>query len=739
MDQDLPQHAETNDDKESNSFVNCPLCEHSCLPTKLREHLIEAHIEELKLKEINMISEEAINCNWGTNTRNEAAAVITSAGVLPVEELKTSNNVIPLAASRFSIVATEGNIKSNVVEKTTPTTNTVDFGICNEIVGNSHSVHAVDDSIHKNLQMQAIRGVLHKPSCGLEASGPFEHPQPQIKQTEVELLDGKQKNVGLIIHIPHPSTTPTETKPTKDSLNGSMIHFPEPSTKPTQTKPTKDSMYEASQPFEPESQIKQTESHIQIRHWGESSESDEGDGIESESNSDFESNNTKSEPQIQLRYAGRTQIQQKIKAKGVQYNQIVNKTEPEEPHIPIQHWGEPDSYEEDSSDSEIEDAESEPQIKQTKTQGSQIQQLIEAQEQQLNQKQAQTPDQTNKQTNQKQNWDKSGAEFSPGTEEALVSKWQRKMGRRYNILVAKKSMFNNDWLGAKFETTLESHSGHHFVSMMGEQCVYKLLEIVGGPEIASFNKYELKEILDQIPEDARFVCARLNDISQEVESALISKWTRKMGPSYDIIVAQILLGEHATSQNGDHLISMTGYSSQRIYKLLQIVGGPEILGVSKSKLEEILGQMPGHTKFVCGCPKATPPDSDSALISKWGSKMGPSYNIIVAQKSRFETNLGFVEVGGTTQNGHYFVSMKYDYGEQHKYELLEIVGLNELSGVSKSELEVILDTMPEDAKFVCGLPKATRYDITTTMEGGFVTSYLKKKMEMFYNKVINIF
>ena len=42
------------------------------------------------------------------------------------------------------------------------------------------------------------------------------------------------------------------------------------------------------------------------------SESDEGDGIKSEIDSN-------SEPQIKPRYAGRTQIQQKIKAEGVQY------------------------------------------------------------------------------------------------------------------------------------------------------------------------------------------------------------------------------------------------------------------------------------------------------------------------------------------------------------------------------------------------------------------------------------
>ena len=109
--------------------------------------------------------------------------------------------------------------------------------------------------------------------------------------------------------------------------------------------------------------------------------------------------------------------------------------------------------------------------------------------------------------------------------------------------------------------------------------------------------------------------------------------------------------------------------------------------------------------------------------------MGDSYNIIVAQKSRFKTVLP----GGTSQNGHYFVSMKYGYGEQHKYELLEIVGLKEPSGVSESELEVILDLMPEDAKFVCGLPKDTRYDITMKQELAL------KKMKVSNRKVIHIF
>ena len=131
--------------------------------------------------------------------------------------------------------------------------------------------------------------------------------------------------------------------------------------------------------------------------------------------------------------------------------------------------------------------------------------------------------------------------------------------------------------------------------------------------------------------------------------------------------------------------------------------------------------------------------------------MGPTYNIIVAQKSRFKQILP----GGTSQNGHHFISNKYGNAElhkyAHKYELLEIVGLKEPSGVSKSELEVILGLMPEDAKFVCGLPKATTYDITTSLgtpENPFPEfpgrssterESTPKKMELTHNKVKTFF
>ena len=40
--------------------MNCPLCEHRCLPIMLRKHLFRAHSKDLNLEEINMVFEEAI-------------------------------------------------------------------------------------------------------------------------------------------------------------------------------------------------------------------------------------------------------------------------------------------------------------------------------------------------------------------------------------------------------------------------------------------------------------------------------------------------------------------------------------------------------------------------------------------------------------------------------------------------------------------------------------------------------
>ena len=62
-----------------------------------------------------------------------------------------------------------------------------------------------------------------------------------------------------------------------------------------------------------------------------------------------------------------------------------------------------------------------------------------------------------------------------------------------------------------------------------------------------------------------------------------------------------------------------------------------ILDFSKTKVEEILHQMPGDAKFICGCPKATENDPEPVpkpvpepeTTSKWQRSMGPSYTKVI--------------------------------------------------------------------------------------------------------------
>ena len=57
--------------------MNCPLCEHRCLPIMLRKHLFRAHSKELNLEEINMVFEEAIKCKASTEKAQALAAART--------------------------------------------------------------------------------------------------------------------------------------------------------------------------------------------------------------------------------------------------------------------------------------------------------------------------------------------------------------------------------------------------------------------------------------------------------------------------------------------------------------------------------------------------------------------------------------------------------------------------------------------------------------------------------------
>ena len=53
--------------------MNCPLCEHRCLPIMLRKHLFRAHNKDLTLEDINMVFEEAIKCKANNDRAAKAA------------------------------------------------------------------------------------------------------------------------------------------------------------------------------------------------------------------------------------------------------------------------------------------------------------------------------------------------------------------------------------------------------------------------------------------------------------------------------------------------------------------------------------------------------------------------------------------------------------------------------------------------------------------------------------------
>ena len=65
--------------------MNCPLCEHRCLPIMLRKHLFRAHSKDLNLEEINTVFEEAIKCKASTKKAQALAAAVVAGLPLPAD------------------------------------------------------------------------------------------------------------------------------------------------------------------------------------------------------------------------------------------------------------------------------------------------------------------------------------------------------------------------------------------------------------------------------------------------------------------------------------------------------------------------------------------------------------------------------------------------------------------------------------------------------------------------------
>ena len=650
MDQDLPQHVQTNDENESNSFDHAP--DNDSLDQLFEEITDVEEAQACKQLQLNAIlgvlqkplcggdagepfeSEPQImqtiaevhhvqrlgepepesDEGDGTESESNSDSKIDNSKHQPEPQIKLTeaeerHNLIPHwsrlhwgepESDEGDVTEAESNADSKM-----DSTNCCTNSKCGQVSGPFQPV-----IIHKQLQSQAIQGVLHKPSCGGDAGEPFES-KPQIMQTIAE------------------------------------VHY--------------------------------------VRHW-EEPESEEGDDTESESNSYSKIDKSESQPEPQIQNWGKGDWQSDDSDVEFEWENIESEDDLESK------TGDSESK---VADSKSNGNDSEPSTKPMETKPTKnslnasmhndlnndkfitickscnliadffwlhciqckdfdlctvcysqeghshhmetvdLYQNFEQKFQQLN-------------LNQEQSWDKSQDEFLAGTDGALISYWQKRMGLSYNIIVAEKSRFVTNLFRDEFATT---QNGNHLVSMRsyGEQRVYELLQIVGGPEMSAFDKSELKEILDQLPENARFVCARSkamgNDMDPDAESALISKWQRKMGLSYNIIVAPKSRFTTSwnfvelTTQNDHHYISMMVLGEQRFYELLQIVGGPEILDFSKSKLEEVLDPMPGDAKFICGCPKAAEevretepvpePETASAFFSKWQRSMGPSYTKVI--------------------------------------------------------------------------------------------------------------
>ena len=93
--------------------MNCPLCEHRCLPIMLRKHLFRAHSKDLTLEDINMVFEEAIKCK-ATNDRAAAAAAKTAKA----SEVGSASPVADLAAE--AAIANEELEKNPLFSKVQP-------------------------------------------------------------------------------------------------------------------------------------------------------------------------------------------------------------------------------------------------------------------------------------------------------------------------------------------------------------------------------------------------------------------------------------------------------------------------------------------------------------------------------------------------------------------------------------------------------------------------------------------
>merc|ERR1719225_2257337 len=115
------------------------------------------------------------------------------------------------------------------------------------------------------------------------------------------------------------------------------------------------------------------------------------------------------------------------------------------------------------------------------------------------------------------------------------------------------------------------------------------------------------------------------------------------------------------------------------------------------------------------------PVIEKNLITYWSKIMGPQYQIVVAQMSKFKANGGLgislegtvEKVDGAEQNPHHYIRSVLPNGPvgqngrlQSGDELLEVNG-RKLLGLYHTDVVGILKDLPMHVRLVCARPKTT--------------------------------
>ena len=136
------------------------------------------------------------------------------------------------------------------------------------------------------------------------------------------------------------------------------------------------------------------------------------------------------------------------------------------------------------------------------------------------------------------------------------------------------------------------------------------------------------------------------------------------------------------------------------------------------------------------------PETEEALITEWQDIMGHSYQIVVAQMSKFKANGGLgislegtvEKVDGAEQNPHHYIRSVLPNGPvgqngrlQSGDELLEVNG-RKLLGLYHTDVVGILKDLPMHVRLVCARPKAASDPTSSLVRGSADRDALTERM-----------